>query len=211
VVAGGAQAGGRAGGARGPGGLAPRGHEPCRAAAAALSPRPADQHRPGPDPGHHHRRDGVPVPVPGRGPGPGAHVDLAPRGAHAAPRRGGGPGAGAAEPGPGGQQRGASPAQALHAPWPSLLRRAQPLRVRRPGLGFLEALRVRDRARGDGGRHRLRGALGPGGGHGLDGRPRRRPRDRRGPRLRPADGVHHTAYFRRPETLDFAAGALEIP
>jgi hypothetical protein len=27
----------------------------------------------------------------------------------------------------------------------------------------------------------------------------------------PADGVHHTAYFRRPETLDFAAAALEIP
>jgi hypothetical protein len=27
----------------------------------------------------------------------------------------------------------------------------------------------------------------------------------------PADGVHHTGYFRRPETLDFVAGALEIP
>ena len=27
----------------------------------------------------------------------------------------------------------------------------------------------------------------------------------------PADGVHHTAYFRRPETLDFLAGVLEIP
>lgn len=27
----------------------------------------------------------------------------------------------------------------------------------------------------------------------------------------PADGVHHTAYFRRPETLDFIAGALEVP
>jgi hypothetical protein len=27
----------------------------------------------------------------------------------------------------------------------------------------------------------------------------------------PADGVHHTGYFRRPETLDFAAGALEVP